>query len=165
LPKRFEECGTPETVSDGDKALDCNDECADDPLTDTPGVCGCNKEDKDTDSDGVVDCIDGCPEDSKKVELGQCGCSNQETFSDNDGTHDCNDSCSIKARFQENNTRHPNDEGNGDNKLEFFNSKMTRIHYVALALSEWQGAKLNTSAAKNKQLQVWSEKPEWIINK
>jgi len=34
-----------------------------------------------------------------------------------------------------------------------------------LALSEWQGAKLNTSAAKNKQLQVWSEKPEWIINK
>jgi len=34
----------------------CKDECLDDPLKSSPGVCGCGTPDVDTDGDGIIDC-------------------------------------------------------------------------------------------------------------
>lgn len=82
--------------SDGDGAIDCFDQCPDDPNKTSPGACGCGvyEDNRDYDGDGVIGCKDGCPYDGNKIEPGQCGCGVPESpDSDNDGVLDCNDEC------------------------------------------------------------------------
>jgi hypothetical protein len=46
---------------DGDGAVDCHDDCPNDPGKTSPGACGCGVADTDTDEDGTLDCDDNCP--------------------------------------------------------------------------------------------------------
>ena len=80
--------------TDGDGALDCDDNCPDDPNKTEPGDCGCGVAETDTDGDGTQDCLDNCPDDPNKTEPGACGCGTPESGdSDGDGIADCNDPC------------------------------------------------------------------------
>ena len=88
-------CGVPDTDSDGDGSLDCDDEC---PLVGSlqvAGLCGCDVSGStaDGDADGTIDCLDACPNDSSKVEPGICGCGASDGDSDGDGALDCKESC------------------------------------------------------------------------
>jgi hypothetical protein len=61
--------------SDGDGAVDCADECPNDPQKTRRGICGCGTADVDTDGDGALDCAnDLCPLDPAKTDPGACGC-------------------------------------------------------------------------------------------
>lgn len=86
-------CGRPDTDSDGDGVVDCNDGCPDDADKTEEGLCGCGRSDIDADGDSVADCLDDCPAHSAKTAEGACGCGNSERDSDNDGTPDCLDDC------------------------------------------------------------------------
>ncbi|MEY2745199.1 MAG: hypothetical protein RL112_241, partial [Planctomycetota bacterium] len=79
--------------SDGDGALDCNDQCPNDPLKTQVGECGCGVPDTDTDGDTRPDCNDLCPNDPLKTAPGACGCGVADVDTDEDGTADCNDLC------------------------------------------------------------------------
>ncbi|MDH4291555.1 MAG: MopE-related protein, partial [Dehalococcoidia bacterium] len=82
-----------ENDSDGDGALDCNDNCPNDPNKTEPGICGCGVPDNDTDGDGTADCADQCPNDPNKTTPGVCGCGVSDVDSDGDGVADCKDGC------------------------------------------------------------------------
>jgi hypothetical protein len=91
-------CDAPDADADGDGALDCMDECPDDPEKTQPGACDCGTPDTDTDGDDEPDCLDECPDDPEKTEPGACGCGVAEDTessvdSDMDGTPDCIDEC------------------------------------------------------------------------
>ncbi len=53
---RLSVISSPDT--DGDGTQDCNDECPEDPLKTTPGLCGCGIADTDSNADGQPDCLD-----------------------------------------------------------------------------------------------------------
>jgi len=53
--------------SDSDGALDCADECPNDPNKIEPGECGCGSIEQDP-------CEDSCPDDPNKTSPGLCGC-------------------------------------------------------------------------------------------
>jgi len=57
-------CGVPDTDSDLDGALDCQESCPGDPDKTEPGICGCGNSDTDADGDGLADCVDPCPHDA-----------------------------------------------------------------------------------------------------
>jgi hypothetical protein len=86
-------CGVPDTDTDGDGALDCQESCDDDPMKTSPGACGCGVADVDRDGDGTLDCRDGCPADPAKTSPGACGCGVADVDRDGDGTLDCRDGC------------------------------------------------------------------------
>lgn len=86
-------CGMPDTDSDSDGTVDCQDKCPNDPRKTEPGVCGCGAADTDSDGDGIADCNDICPHDSGKTAPGACGCGTPDTDGDGDGKPDCGDSC------------------------------------------------------------------------
>ena len=54
------------------------DECPEDDVKLSPGLCGCGVPDADGDGDGTPDCRDECPNDSNKTEPGSCGCGVEE---------------------------------------------------------------------------------------
>jgi hypothetical protein len=78
-------CGTADTDSDDDGALDCHDSCPSDSSKAEPGSCGCGVIDVDSDDDGTPDCHDSCASDSSKTEPGECGCGQDESS--------CSDQC------------------------------------------------------------------------
>ncbi len=88
-------CGVPDTDTDGDGTLDCQEECDGDPAKTAPGVCGCGALDTDSDGDGVADCLDECDADSAKTAAGSCGCGVPDTDIDGDGILDCQDGCPL----------------------------------------------------------------------
>ena len=57
------DCGMPDTDTDADGTLDCNDGCPGDANKLQPGTCGCGTPDDDADADGTPDCTDACPAD------------------------------------------------------------------------------------------------------
>jgi hypothetical protein len=74
-------CGGPDTDSDGDETLDCDDNCPD---ISNPGQA-------DGDQDGAGDACDSCPADPGKTDPGICGCGVADTDFDGDNTPDCID--------------------------------------------------------------------------
>jgi len=52
---------------DDDGVANCLDECPDDGLKATFGVCGCGVADEDSDNDGTPDCNDQCPDNRERV--------------------------------------------------------------------------------------------------
>jgi hypothetical protein len=91
-------CGLPDTDSDGDGTLDCNDGCPNDSNKTAPGVCGCGTEDIDSDSDDTANCNDACSDDPNKTAPGACGCGVADTDGDGDGTADCSDQCPADSQ-------------------------------------------------------------------
>jgi hypothetical protein len=83
-------CGTPDTDSDADGWVDCDEACPDDPLKIEPGLCDCGVPDTDRDSDGTPDCNDGCLDDPLKSAPGQCGCGESDQTG-NDSVAECLD--------------------------------------------------------------------------
>ncbi|MBX7149786.1 hypothetical protein K1X76_12000 [bacterium] len=77
--------------TDGDGTKDCVDDCDNDPLKTTAGICGCNSPDIDADSDGIYQCMDGCDLDPLKSAAAQCGCGTPDTDTDGDFIADCID--------------------------------------------------------------------------
>lgn len=71
------------------------DNCPEDVLKFSPGVCGCGVSDTDSDGDGVQDCNDQCPNSVIKSAPGQCGCNVADTDADSDGSADCVDECAA----------------------------------------------------------------------
>lgn len=69
------------------------DECPDDGLKSSPGICGCGVLDVDTDLDDALDCNEECDHDPNKQTPGICGCGTLDIDSDGDGTSDCIDEC------------------------------------------------------------------------
>jgi hypothetical protein len=87
-------CGVPDSDSDEDGTLDCNEGCASDPAKIAPGACGCGAVDDDRDGDGTATCHDACPDDASKTEPGACGCGLPDTDIDTDGDGvACGDRC------------------------------------------------------------------------
>ncbi|MFH1723998.1 MAG: PKD domain-containing protein [Elusimicrobiota bacterium] len=62
-------CGVPDTDSDGDGTLDCNDGCPYDAGKTQPGVCGCGVID-DGDGDGAIACVDDCDDSNPDIRPG-----------------------------------------------------------------------------------------------
>jgi len=69
------------------------DECPNDPMKTSPGICGCDAPEIDADTDGTPNCADACPDDAAKVDAGICGCGVPELNSDGDDVLDCMDLC------------------------------------------------------------------------
>ena len=86
-------CNTPDTDTDGDGALDCQETCDTDRNKTAPGVCGCGTPDTDSDGDGTPNCDETCDSDPLKLVPGACGCGVRDTDVDNDNIPDCIDSC------------------------------------------------------------------------
>lgn len=101
---------------DDDDAGDGCDLCPDDPLKQSPGICGCGEQELDADGDGVCDApdncpaaanpdqsdsdadgagdaCDGCPDDPRKQSPGLCGCGAEDVDADADGVCDTVDNC------------------------------------------------------------------------
>ena len=81
------DCGNPgnNMDSDGDKVIDCLDNCPLDRDKISPGDCGCGiSREGDYDGDGTPNCQDACPLDKFKIAPGNCGCNVIET-PDSDG--------------------------------------------------------------------------------
>ncbi|MCB9286487.1 MAG: T9SS type A sorting domain-containing protein [Lewinellaceae bacterium] len=138
--------GGPDTDSDGDGTVDCNDGCPYDPNKVAPGDCGCGVPDTDTDGDGVADCNDNCiytanpgqedtdndgigdacdecPTDPDKFEAGICGCFVPET--------DCIDACAAFNALVNNVMEDDTDANNGQK-----NSLITKLHRAKLQFEE-----------------------------
>lgn len=73
------------------------DQCPNDPLKISAGVCGCQVQDHDRDQDGAPDCTDSCRADPGKTIPGICGCGAPESDVDADGALDCVDSCPLDS--------------------------------------------------------------------
>ncbi len=52
-------CGVPDTDTDLDGELNCNEQCPNDPDKTEPGQCGCGNRENDSDDDGIIDCVPG----------------------------------------------------------------------------------------------------------
>jgi len=82
--------------ADGDGQPDAIDQCPDDPLKATPGICGCGTTEKDDDGDGTPNCVDAYPDDPDRT--GEDAATPQPQKdevkdSDDDGVPDDEDLC------------------------------------------------------------------------
>ena len=81
-------CEAPDADGDGDGALDCVDECPEDPDKTILGVCGCFAPDNDDDGDGLLNCLDACLDTPAGDSVDAFGCSGNEATDDPDDTGD-----------------------------------------------------------------------------
>ncbi|MEJ2447795.1 MAG: thrombospondin type 3 repeat-containing protein, partial [Anaerolineales bacterium] len=85
--------------ADGDGQPDAIDQCPNDPLKATPGICGCGTTEKDDDGDGTPNCIDAYPNDPDRTGDSTSGGGSDSNGdagsadSDDDGIPDSEDKC------------------------------------------------------------------------